>query len=88
MTCEVHQSTHTVGCNGSPSTVNETNCNKNTFKKIELHQLLSDVSNHDSLEEGCHLLYCAGESGSAMKAVFERLPARKCGRSRISAFFA
>ena len=28
MTCEVYLSTHPVGCNGSPSTASETNCNK------------------------------------------------------------
>ena len=28
MTCEVFLSTHPVGYSGSPSTVNETNCNK------------------------------------------------------------
>ena len=68
MTCEVYPSTHSVGYSGSPSTVNETNCNK---KKITLKILMSsfqfhsDLSHHDVLEEGCHLLYCSREIGSS-----------------------
>ena len=38
MTCEVYLSAHTVGHSGSPSTVNETNCNK---KKITLKNHMS-----------------------------------------------
>ena len=71
MTCEVYLSTPPVGYSGSPSTVNETNCNKKvTFKKkyYELHQLQSDVSHNESLEEECHLLYCCGEIGSAISS--------------------
>ena len=34
MTCEVYVSTHPVGYSGSPSTVNETNCNKKESKTI------------------------------------------------------
>ena len=55
MTCEVYLSTHTVGYSGSPSTVNETNCNE---KKITLKKSYELISNsiHDVLEEGCHIL--------------------------------
>ena len=74
MTCEVYLSTAPVGYSGSLSTVNETNCNKKvTLKKKshELHQLHSDVSHHDVLEEGCHLLYCSGEMGSSVETIFD-----------------
>ena len=53
MTCEVYLCTHTVVYSGSPSTVNETNCNKKKGHlkfDHELRQLL-DVSHNESLEE-------------------------------------
>ena len=68
MTWEVYVSTPPVGKSGSPSTVNESNCNKkNTSKKIlwAHFQFHSDLSQQDVLEEGCHLLYCSGEMGSS-----------------------
>ena len=86
---------HPVGCSGSPSTVNETNCNKKNHFNIyyELHQLQSDVSHHESLEEECHLQYCAGEFGSATSSPDSRwrrflreTASRKSGRSRVGAF--
>ena len=67
MTCEVYLSTPSVGSSGSLSTANETNCNKRkiTQKKWAHFQFHSDLSHHDVLEEGCHLLYCCGEIGSS-----------------------
>ena len=38
---------------------------KVTKKSCELSQFHSDVSHHEVLEDGCHLLYCSGEMGSA-----------------------
>ena len=95
MTCEVCLSTHTVGYSGSPSTANGTNCNKKKYLKFyyELHQLQSDVSHHESLEEGCHRQYCCGEMGSATCSLDSRwtrflreTAARKSDRSRIGPF--
>ena len=87
---------HSVGYSGSPSTVNETNCNKKkvTLNSFELHQFHPDESHHDVLDEGCHLLYGCGEIGSATcspdrrwRRFFEReTAARKSGRSRIGPF--
>ena len=38
----------------------------NNSKKLWAHfQFHSDLSHHDVLEEGCHLLYCSGEIGSS-----------------------
>ena len=68
MTCEVYQSTPHAGHNGSTSTVNETNCNKKHLHFLWAHQLQSDVSHHESLEEECHLLYCAGDIGPAISS--------------------
>ena len=67
MTGEVYLSTPPVGYNGSLSTVNETNCNKKSHLKnsYELHQFHSDLSHHEVLDEGCHLLCCCGEMGSS-----------------------
>ena len=66
MTCEVYLSAPPVGYSGSQSTVNEINCNK---KEDHLKQFLwahfqfhSDLSHHDVLEEGCHILYCYEKS--------------------------
>ena len=102
MTCEVFLSTPPVGYSGSPSTVNETYCNKKKMNRPpknvlhELHQLLNvSQSHHESLEEECHLLYCCGDIGSAISSPGSRwrrfsseTAARKSGRSRIGAFFA
>ena len=51
------------------------------------------MSHHESLEEECHLLFCAGEIGSAISSPDSRwrrflreTAARKSGRSRIGAF--
>ena len=96
MTCEVYLSTHPVGYSGSPSTVNETNCNKKDHLKFyhELHQFL-DVSqfHQESLEEECHLRYCWGGVGSATclpdwwwRRLLRETAARKSDRSRIGAF--
>ena len=55
-----------VGYSGSPSTVNESNGHKKkiTEKNLCAHfQFHSDLSHHDVLEEGCHLLYWFGEMG-------------------------
>ena len=49
-------------------TVDEAHCNKKkSLKKIlwAHFQFHSDLSHHDVLEEGCHLLYCSGEIGSS-----------------------
>ena len=63
---------------------------KSLKNAYELHQLHSDVSHHESLEEGCHLLYCCGEIGSATcspdsrwRRFLRETAARKSGRSRI-----
>ena len=42
MTCEVYLSTPPVGYSGSPSTVNETNCNKERFELLEKTMLTSN----------------------------------------------
>ena len=95
MTCEVYLSTHSVGHSGSPSTVNETNCNKKghlTFS-YEVHQFHSDLSHHVALEEGCHLQNCCGEMGfatcspdSRWRRSLRETSARKSGRSRMGPF--
>ena len=87
MTCEVFLSTPPVGYTGSPSAVNETNCNKK-MKRIlshfillktiyhELHQLLDVSQSHqESLEEEFHLLSCGGDIGSAICS-----PDSRCSR--------
>ena len=92
MTCEVYLSILTVGYSGSPSTLNETNCNKKN-NSYELHQIHSDVSHHESLEEGCHLLCCCEEIGSATcspdsrwRRFLRETAARKSDRSRTGPF--
>ena len=59
----------------------------------ELHQLHSDVSHHESLEERCRILFGCGELGSAIcspdsrwRRIFRETAARKSGRSRIGPF--
>ena len=60
---------------------------------VTSHQLHSDVSHQESLEEECHLLYCCGDIGSARSSPGSRwrrfmivTAARKSDRSRIGAF--
>ena len=62
----VYLSTHTVGYSGSPSTVNETKCNKKRSLKTTIMSSTNflDVSHQEKLEEECHLLYCCGDIGS------------------------
>ena len=94
MTCEVYLSTHPVGYSGSPSTVNETNCNKKSHLKIsyELHQFHSDLSHHIALEKGCHLQYCCREWVLQLARLnrggdgFWRDSSSKIGRSLIDPF--
>ena len=98
MTCEVYLSTPPVGYTGSTSTVNETNCNikKNHFKNLmRSFPIHSDLSHHDVLEEGCHLLFCSGEMGSSTfspdswcRRFLIETAARKSDRSFIGPFFA
>ena len=96
MTREVYLSTLPVGYSGSPSIVNETNCNnqKITFKKIlwAHFQFHSDLSHHDVLEE-CHILHCSGEIGSSTCSPDSRsrrflieTAARKSDRSLMGTF--
>ena len=61
----------------------------------ELHQLLSDVSHQESLEEECHLLYCCGDIGSAIsspdsrwKLFLSETATRKSSRRSHRGFFA
>ena len=88
MTCEVYLSTprrlQWIAIN-----VTERSLKKNYH---ELHQLL-DVFHQESLEEECHLLYFAGDIGSAISSPDSRrtrflmeTAARKSGRSRTGAF--
>ena len=96
MTCEVYLSTLPVGYSGSLSTVNETNSNERgrlgefLWAHFQFH---SDLSHHDVLEEGCHLLYCSGEMGSSTcspdsrwRRFLAETAARKSDRSFIGPF--
>ena len=95
MTCEVYLSTHNVGYSGSLSTVNETNCQQKRSLETAHFQFRSDLSHHDVLEEGCHLLYCSGEMGSSTcspdsqwRRFLRETAARKSDRSFIGPFFS
>ena len=69
ITCEVFLSTPPVGYSGSPSTVNETNCNKkNSHEQKKSYELISNSFQtcHTTMcLKGCHVLCCPGERSSS-----------------------
>ena len=97
MTCEVYLSTLPVSYSGSPSTLNETNCNKKKNGPLKKFIMSSTNSNQTCLTMNrlrkSAISCCAGDIGSAISSPDSRwrrflseTAAGKYVRSRIGAF--